>query len=115
MAVLALALMPTLSQALAHSRGEASRWAEVCTPQGMKQVLLQAEGGGEAIAPAKVANLFDHCAYCTLTPGVAPPPSPLTMADPGDLGGYLPPLFLQSPRSSFAWAGAQPRAPPSHS
>ena len=109
-ALLALALMPTLSQALAHSRGDTSRWAEVCTPQGMKQVLVQ--GDAETGAPVQAANLSDHCAYCTLASAVAPPPAPLNVTDHGDAGTYVPPLLLHAPYTLYAWRSAQPRGPP---
>src|SRR5262245_31384367 len=45
-AMLALAVLPTLSHALAFARGGAA-WAEVCTPQGMRLVAVDAAQSAE--------------------------------------------------------------------
>lgn len=113
-AIFGLALAPTISHALAHGQGD-SAYTEICTPQGMKRLLLDASGAPASDpAPATAASHLDHCPLCGLggqTPAL-PPAQPLLQ--PGDLGlsQALPTLFLQAPRPLFAWAAAQPRAPP---
>lgn len=107
-AMLALAMIPTLSRAMAFADGS-GRWAEVCTPQGMKLVAT-ADSGDEA--PQATLQL-DPCGFCSLAgEGAAPLPAmaaavhlPLHSAEP-------PALFLHAPRTLHAWSAAQPRAPP---
>jgi len=111
MAMLAFALMPTLSRAMAFADGSGN-WAEVCTPQGMKLVSMADRGASEG-APAQATVELEHCAFCAVTGDGAAPLSaavlpallPLTSAEP-------PRLFLHAPRTLFAWRSAQPRAPP---
>lgn len=107
-AMLALALMPTLSRAMAFADGS-GRWAEVCTPQGMKLVAT-ADRGDEV--PQATLQL-DHCGFCSLaTDGAAPlPPAVPVLALPVTRAA-VPALFLHAPRTLHAWAHAQPRAPP---
>ncbi len=111
--MLALALLPTLAHALAHGQGVASRWVEVCTPQGMKQVAVDAAELGDAAAPAAALSAtLERCADCTLSAPAAPPPAVVTLPERGNAAAYVPPLFLHAPRKRFAWCSAQPRAPP---
>jgi len=104
--MLALALLPTLSHALA---GSSSGFAEVCTPQGMKVVAL-AEGQQQ---PATASLHLEHCPYCVAGFAGAPlPPAALALPLPAQAAALAPPRFLQAPRTLFAWAAAQPRGPP---
>lgn len=111
--MLALVLLPTVSHALAFAQGGKTAWAEVCTPQGMKLVALDdAPGAGDMTPPQGDIHL-EHCPYCTLSgQSNAMPPAP--PAAPALLAGAdaLPLLFLQAPRTLFAWRSAQPRGPP---
>lgn len=110
MAMLAFALVPTLSRAMAFASGNAS-FAEVCTPQGLKLVTSDDTAGPDSGGPA--AHSLDHCAFCGLaTDGAAPlPAAPAAVVLP--VAGAEPPaLFLRAPRTLHAWATAQPRAPP---
>lgn len=110
-AMLAFALMPTLSRALAFSGSGNAAWAEICTPQGMKW-LSSAPAAADPGAPPQALPL-DPCSFCSLaSAGAAPPPGvpqvlhlPLRSAAP-------PALFLHAPHALHAWASAQPRAPP---
>lgn len=112
LATLAMALMPTVSHALAHWRGQAS-WVEVCTTAGSRLVALDAAGEAQQPATSAAAHL-EHCPYCAPSfGGVGLPPSPLTLPLPADLATEVPALFLQAPRTLHAWCSAQPRAPPS--
>lgn len=109
MAVFALALVPTLSRLLAAGTGN-SAWAEICTPQGTR--LLAAADDGQAAGKAQGGNHLDHCPLCGLSGDAPLPPAAanaVTMTAPQML---LPRLFLDAPRPLFAWAAAQPRAPP---
>lgn len=111
-AVLAFALAPTVSRAMAYANGEAT-WAEVCTPLGMKLKAV-ADVGEES--PAAQAGALEHCGYCAFSAGAAPLPTAAAQVWPAAAAaGALPALFLQAPRTLFAWQSAQARAPPSHS
>lgn len=112
-AMLAFALVPTLSRAMAFASGD-STWAQICTPQGMRLVATAATGGADpADAPLQAAVSLDHCAFCSmasdgavpLPAGTALPPLPLRSAEP-------PRLFLQAAVTLPVWRSAQPRGPP---
>jgi len=104
--MLALALLPTLSHALA---GSSSAYAEVCTPQGMKVVAL-ADGEQQ---PATASLHLEHCPYCVAGGAAAGlPPAPPALPLPPAEVALQPPLLLQAPHTLFAWAAAQPRGPP---
>src|SRR5437867_369193 len=62
-AMLALALMPTLSHAFSFARGAQSALSEVCTPQGARVVALNDQAPEPA--PAAFGHL-DHCPLCSL-------------------------------------------------
>ncbi len=113
-AVLAMALLPTVSHALAHGQGTGTTWAEVCTPQGMKMVAVDVEDAAPGSAgSAQPGSHLEHCPYCTgsvTPPGLPPSTFSLPYFDPR--AGLVPPLFLQAPHTLFAWRSAQPRAPP---
>jgi hypothetical protein len=110
-AIFALALVPTVSRWLAAEQG-GSAWAEICTPQGMKS-LLAAASGDEQPVPAKVAGIhLDHCALCGLAAQGAAPPTHVDTVALVPMLAERPTLFLHAPRPLFAWAAAQPRAPP---
>lgn len=110
-ALLAWALLPTLSHAFAPAGGK-TVWSEVCTPQGMRLVAIDA-AGGETPAPVSTAGHLEHCPYCAPTFGaLGLPPALLSLALPPPAALGPPPLFLHAPRTLFAWTAAQPRAPP---
>jgi hypothetical protein len=105
-AMLALAVLPTLSHAMA---GSSNGFAEVCTPQGPKVIAL-ADGEQQ---PSSASLHLEHCPYCIAGIGaVGMPPAPLVLPLPAAEAALQPPLFLQAPRTLFAWAVAQPRGPP---
>ena len=112
-AIMALALLPTLSHALAFAKGS-TVWAEVCTPQGAKLVAVTdaADETGTPV-PAQAMVHLEHCPFCALSSGALGPPPAVAAVKPLLLGrGAPPPLFLHAPRTLFAWASAQPRGPP---
>jgi hypothetical protein len=104
-AIWALALLPTLSHALA--RADAATLGVICTPQGPKQAP------GDATS---AASALQHCALCALAAD-APPllPAAPALQMPAAAAAFEPLLFLQAPRTLHAWAAAQPRAPPAAS
>ena len=109
--MLAFALVPTLSRAMAFASGD-STWAQICTPQGMR--LVAADGADPAGAPVQAAVSLDHCAFCSMaSDGVAPLPAGTAML-PLPLRSAEPPrLFLQAAVTLPVWRSAQPRGPPS--
>lgn len=112
-AVLALALLPTLSRAWAPEASGAPAHAgmEVCTAEGLR--LMPAPDDGQDPAPAHHADAFERCAHCVLGGAPVVPLPSLPVWQPADLSGQaLPALFLQAPHTLHAWASAQPRAPP---
>lgn len=110
LAMCVLALAPTVSHALSKARGS-TQWTEVCTPQGMRLVALDAQTAPEQ-QPALGGHL-EHCPWCGMggasiglpsaPPAVVPPVQPLR---------FVAPLFLQARQTQFAWRPAQPRGPP---
>jgi hypothetical protein len=120
-AILALALLPTLSHAWARSQAQgAGGWAEVCTLQGPQRVAVDAEGKLvdtviEAAADTASAAHLQHCPLCALSFDVPPLPPAALAALPLALASDAPPAaFLHAPRTPFAWRSAQPRGPPAH-
>jgi Protein of unknown function (DUF2946) len=115
-AILLSALGPTLSHAF--GAGKPANWIEICTVTGAK--LIRADGSEVAKADATGKSGSDspgahlkHCPYCSTHATVLglPPAAPagLTL---DSLAFHVPDLFLTAPRTLFAWASAQPRAPP---
>jgi hypothetical protein len=107
LALLVGSLAPALSQLVLGNAG----WVEVCTATGSQ--WLRADGAApDQPAPAS-AHWQEHCPYCSLhLPALGLPPVLHVVALPAAGAGMLPPLLLHAPRPLFAWAGAQPRAPP---
>jgi hypothetical protein len=105
LAAWALALLPTLAQALAHAGG-GTHWAQVCTAQGARWVALDATPAPETPTQAPV------CTWCLTTPFALPPPSAALPADArgGALG--VGPAAADAPLRLVAWRAPPPRAPP---
>ncbi len=106
-----MALAPAISHAV---RPDApAGWAEICSVTGAKLVALDDTTSSEPASGEPLAHALEHCPYCsvhTSTLGM-PPAAPADMALM-PLSFELPELFWQAPRTLFAWASAQPRAPP---
>jgi hypothetical protein len=101
-AMLALALMPTLSHAMAQARG-ASVFDEICSSAGPKPVDP---------AQGVAFGHLDHCPFCHLqAQPFAPPPAPQALVLL-PAAHEAPALFFSAARTLFAWRSAQPRAPP---
>lgn len=107
-AMLALALVPTLSRALALA-GTGSAGAEVCTPQGMKRVPQAEDPTGDS-TPATPS--LDRCGLCLLaSAGAAPPPAPPAVPV-APHGASVPAAAVTAAHPRPSRARAQPRAPP---
>lgn len=110
-AMLTMSLLPTLARALdLAQRTHSSSLAEICMPQGLQQVLLDAAPSDRL--PGAVDHLQD-CPYCARASSMAallPPALQLPLPPPAD--GARPALFRHAPRTLFTWASAQPRGPP---
>jgi hypothetical protein len=108
--LLALALVPSVSRALAE-RAAPGPWSEYCSSVGTQRFAAVAlsEDSGPALASAHI----DHCPLCgNLNGPMAPPPAQTRSVPASDAGSFEPPLFAHAPRPLFAWRTAQPRGPP---
>lgn len=100
--LVAAALAPGVSRALAITQGHLAPWSVVCSAP------TDAPG-----APAHDRlHLLAHCAWCSLhSDQLAPPPVAGVPQLPA-LRHAVPVRFLHAPRPLPAWAAAQARAPP---
>lgn len=110
-AILVAALAPSISHALAASaKGSLSVSSEICTADGLK---AHHAGGAHRSSPADDGMHFEHCPFCfTHAASWGLPPSGATVIPLVKGALVRPDLFFHSPRPLFAWAAAQPRAPP---
>ena len=111
-AILLAALAPSISHAVAAMKG-ISYESEICTSTGVK-TSATVTGATSNSQPASQQSLhFEHCPFCSSqfhTPAL--PPAHMAVAIVPDGSPAHPRLFYQSSRPLFAWAAAQPRAPP---
>lgn len=108
--LLAAALVPTLSRALAQARGSASPWAQGCLSAVPADVALNP-------TPADTEtwhHLLEHCPLCSLDRDLPDGLLPVTavlpllaLADAGPATGWVQP----ERRPQARWR-VQPRAPP---
>jgi hypothetical protein len=113
--MLALAVLPMVSHALALARGGPGAWVEVCTPQGMRLVAVD-DSAAQPAAPVSAEGHLEHCPSCLLGADASgPPPAALAAWSSPQGPAGVPLLFLQAPRTLFAWRSAQPRGPPAFS
>lgn len=116
-AILMASLAPSISHALAAASNAGSFWAEICSASGIKLLKVADDAANQqasgSSSPAEKGLQFEHCPFCfTHAASFGLPPSagfilPVVSGVP-----MRPSLFYQSPRPLFAWAAAQPRAPP---
>jgi len=108
----ALALVPTVSHALAAASGQ-NNWTEVCTPQGMRFIAMSGTAGLDEPVPIGAEAAIEHCSYCAQSAGhLGMPPAEPGAAPTPHADDALPALFLHAPRTLPVWRSAQPRAPP---
>ena len=112
-AILIGALAPTVSQAMSAFGDGGTRWLEVCTSAGMLWVAAKADGEAQDEDGGGSGVMAGHCPYCCTHAGsfALPPSEPAVFAVEGPQQ-LLPVLYHAAPRPLFAWAAAQPRAPP---
>jgi hypothetical protein len=107
--MLALALLPTLSHALAAARGDAlAGWAEVCSADGTRR----AASGGDSAPASPLDHFGQHCPFCAHGGVDLAPPVAQDFAVAAVAGDTRAPLFRPAPAPAFAWRGATPRGPP---
>lgn len=112
--MLALALLPTISHALASVRGQ-TRLSDICTTQvaGLVAFSAAVSDVGDPGSPTSPSLHLEHCSFCGAHHGAVGMPPVLVFAPvPGPTGAHPPELFLRAPRTLHAWRSAQPRAPP---
>lgn len=105
-AMLALALMPALSHAMAQARG-ASVFDEICSSSGARSPQPGDPAQGMAFGH------LEHCPFCHLQAQPLTPPPAAQPIPALALVHEQSPLFLAAARTLFAWRSAQPRGPPS--
>ena len=113
-AILFNALAPSLSYAISAMQGSPHAWVEICSVDGTKLVSPTADTAPDG-APAQDSSLHKdaHCPFCMVHADTWAPP-PATTVALALIGGHdaFPSLFYRSPQPLFAWASANPRAPP---
>ena len=110
-AMLALALLPTLSRSAAWLRGDAATaFAQICTPQGMKRLDAAARTPAPQL-PLRADASLDACDYCLqlVAGGV---PSAAAVAQPTFVLQLAQPPASSAPALRSGWRSPQPRAPP---
>lgn len=113
LAILMAALAPAISHAVAAAKGAPNDWMEICTITGSKMVMVDAEPAPQAPASSEHSVHFEHCPFCLSHAGNLGLLPAIDFVLPLVSGDHvLPSLFYQSSRPLFAWAVAQPRAPP---
>ena len=109
MAMLCMAFVPAIGRWVRAAQG-ADFWSEVCTANGAQVVLASSADDGSGPAKSSVAQL-DHCPWCAHM-GAGLPPAEVRIPRVFVGATTHPALFYRAPARLFAWASAQPRAPP---
>ncbi|WBS01528.1 DUF2946 domain-containing protein [Pseudoduganella sp. SL102] len=104
-AILAAALLPSVSRALASDRIGNIMMAEICAPSGMSYAGMQAPDD-------QSIGHMDDCAYCRFQADTPALPAMAFLVGPGGIAAPRPHLFYHSPTPLFAWTDAKPRGPP---
>lgn len=109
-AILFGALAPTLTHTLARLAHRNDAETLVCTATGL---ITVADAAPDRHDPGKGART-EHCPYCNIHAASfgLPPPTGLAFVVLGGRDPVLPERFYRAPAPLFAWAAAQPRAPP---
>ena len=110
-AILLNALMPTIAHAVAANQGESVIWGAICSASGTKFVPNPL--GQPADQQPDTKPPMAHCPYCLAHAGTdVLPTQPVQLPLAVALTHVMPRLFYFAPYPLFAWAAAQPRAPP---
>jgi hypothetical protein len=106
-AILSLALAPTLSRAIAHMQGDAS-WGAVCTSS-----ASSLPAATEAPASLPGAAHLDHCPLCAVGAQPFAPPVAARPLVVDDVVSQALPRLRPEHAAARAWFVARPRGPPS--
>lgn len=114
-AVLLNALAPSVSHAIAFSKGVPATW-EICRADGTRVTvsgLITSGDSDDSGKPSGAAkSMGGDCAYCQTHAGSFGLP-PATLASlPATGTPFMPFLFYRAPQPLAVWATAQPRGPP---
>ncbi len=118
MAVLCAGFLPLVSHAVVPHLSGAAGMVEVCTVTGMAWVKVGSAAPSDAAQPGQTDDsapsmTMAHCDWCaTHTAQLGVPPAPVALALPSLVLPAAPPAFFHAHHPLFAWAAAQPRAPP---
>ena len=105
LAMLFAALAPSVTHAMAASRGNA--WTEICSAAGVK--MVKADGADAQQSP----DHLEHCPFCATHPAsIALIPGSAACMPLLEGRDTHPSLFFQSPSPLAIWTLAQSRAPP---
>jgi uncharacterized SAM-binding protein YcdF (DUF218 family) len=110
LAILGGALAPAVSHAVYSQTGKS--FLEICTAQGTRLIAVDADA--DPVTGGQHNVVMEHCPFCVPHAGSLGllPTAELVFKQPADGSRFYPPLFYTAPRPLFAWASAQPRAPP---
>ncbi len=118
-AILLSLLAPSVSHAILAQKGTSSSFLEICTSAGTQLIKAGAEQtldqGQDAAGSAsnKKMDHAGHCPFCDTSAGSFGALPSQSFIFPVVAGTYeMPALFYRPSRPLFAWASAQPRAPP---
>lgn len=120
LAILLNALAPSVSHAIAASKGKAPSLIEICSAAGSRFVTV--DDAGQPVAPADqdqsdrhhADDAARHCPFCvTHGGGDGLPPAALSVLHPAPGQAAMPRLFYLAPKPLFSWSAASPRGPPS--
>ena len=110
--MLGLALLPTVSHALAAAGG-GDPWAEICSAAGARGQPAAAQPDPAGAPVPAAASHLDHCPLCSVASHVpALPPAEVAMPGSPDGADFIAALFAHATHRPFAWGPAQPRGPP---
>jgi len=111
-AILLNSLMPAISHAMAASHDQGELWTSICSASGAKLIPSSFSQPADKNTDSKPMSMA-HCPYCLAHAGSVGLLPEVTLAlAPANLSYALPRLFYLSPSPLFAWASANPRAPP---
>jgi hypothetical protein len=121
LAILMGALAPTISHGMRAWSHSPVTWVEVCSSTGAKLIAVSSglsnkptalSGQGRGLPGSEHAG--EHCPFCLAHASdvaLLPAPTPVVPVI-APAAQALPRLFLHAPRTLFAWAPSQARAPP---
>lgn len=111
-AVLMNALAPSISHAVAYSKGTPPTW-EICRADGTRATFTGGVADVAAKKPLVVMAMGEDCAYCAAHAGSFGLPPATVSGLPAAAQTRLHPfLFYRAPQPLAAWSASRPRGPP---